>query len=138
MNVRRTKRVALAALLLAAAGCNSSGLVNAGGRLTYKGQPVPSTLITFIPDDGTRPSHGLTDDEGNFKVTYSRTLTGIKKGHHSIALRYDVSLEEELHKIPPKASRELKAVIAKHGDPKTSGLQCDVTTDGQFIELNLD
>lgn len=123
-------------LLLAAGGCGS-GLVSATGRLTYKGQPVPSTLVTFMPDDGGRPSHGLTDDEGNFTVTYSRTQKGISRGGHTVFLRYDVSAEEETHAIPPKASKELKAVIAKYGDPKTSGLHYDISKNGQFIAIDL-
>ena len=48
----------LALALLVSAGCNRSGLVKATGRLTYKGQPVPSTYLTFHPEDvHKRPSH---------------------------------------------------------------------------------
>jgi hypothetical protein len=94
--------------------------------------------VTFLPDDGGRASHGTTDDDGNFTVTYSRTETGIARGHFTVVLRYDVSIEEELHKIPPKASKELKAIIAKYGDAKTSPLQCDITKSGQILEFNLE
>src|SRR5262249_29531330 len=56
------------ALLFAGAGCGGSDLVNASGRLTYKGQPVPSTYVTFAPqEEGKRASVGLTDSDGNFK-----------------------------------------------------------------------
>src|SRR5437660_4915429 len=116
----RPKRlvVVVVGLLLAAGGCSGPRLLSASGRLTYKGQPVPSTLITFRPADGGRPSHGLTDDNGNFVVTYSRTEKGITRGPHTMTLKYDVSADEELHKIPPKASKELREVIAHYGDPE--------------------
>jgi hypothetical protein len=136
MNRRSIQRTVAAALLfLFAGGCGP--LVNANGKLTHKGQPVPSTLITFLPDDGGRASHGLTDDNGDFKVTYSRTETGITRGSFTVVLRYIVSNEEELHQIQPKASTELKAVIAKYADPKTSGLRVEITKGGQFIPIAL-
>jgi hypothetical protein len=77
------------ALLLpffALAGCNRSGLVNATGRLTYKGQPIPSTYVVFQPEDVTkRPSHGLTDDDGRFTLTNSKSLTGVYLGPNTVS-----------------------------------------------------
>jgi hypothetical protein len=137
MNQRTRWLFAALALLLAAGGCGQSRLVNATGRLTYQGQPVPSTLLTFLPDDQTRAAHGTTDDNGNFTVTYSRTQTGMPRGWFTVALRYDMSVDEELHKTPPKASHELKAVIARYSDPATSGLRYEITKGGQFLEIDL-
>src|SRR5262245_58137456 len=90
-------------LLVAAGGCNRSGLVNASGRLTYKGQPVPSTYVIFYPEEeGRRPSQGLTYDEGNFKLLSSTTASGVLVGKHAVILKYYVSGDEELGKTPPK------------------------------------
>jgi hypothetical protein len=138
MNLRRCSVLAALAGLVTLAGCNSSGPVPVTGRLTYKGNPVPSTMVTFIPDDGGRPSHGVTDDDGKFALKYSRNQMGVTRGGHAVFLKYDVSMDEELHKIQPKAGKELKAVIAKYSDPKTSGLHYDVTESGQFIEIRLE
>jgi len=134
-------RVLILPLLLAllAAGCNRSGLVKATGRLTYRGQPVPSTYLTFYPDDvHKRPSHALTDDNGNFTVTNSRSDVGLFLGRHRVSLRYFPSGPEELGQAPPKASRDLKAVIARYGDPDKSTLHVEVTQSGQFFEINLE
>src|SRR5262245_56834534 len=112
MTVRSVWFLEALALLavVAASGCGSR-LVTVTGRLTYKGQPVPSTQVTFAPDGGSRPSKGLTDDQGNFTLRYSRTEAGVSRGPCTVYLEYVVSNEEELREIPPKASGELKAVI---------------------------
>ncbi len=129
----------LALALLASAGCNRSGLVKATGRLTYRGQPVPSTYLTFHPEDiHKRPSHALTDDDGRFTVTNSRSDVGLFPGRHRVSLRYFPSGPEELGQAPPKASKELKAVIARYGDPDKSPLHVEVTQGGQFLEINLE
>jgi hypothetical protein len=139
MNTRYCWHLAAAAAALALAGCGNQGLVNASGRLTHQGKPVPSTLVTFWPqEEGKRASTGVTDDDGNFTLSYSRQEPGVLIGKHTVFLKYDVSMEEELHQIPPKASKELKAVIAKYGDVKTSPLRYEITKNGQFIEINLD
>jgi hypothetical protein len=125
------------ALIALAGGCNHSGLVEASGRLTYQGKPVPGTRVYFQPDDGSRRSTGLTDDDGNFKLRFSSQETGVKPGAHTVYLRYEPSAEEEIHKIPPKAPRELQAVIARFGDPKKSGLRYEITGSGQHVEIEL-
>jgi hypothetical protein len=125
------------ALLPATVGCGGSDRFRASGRLTWKGQPVPSTYVTFQPEEaGKRASHGLTDDDGKFTLTYSRTETGVLPGRHTVFLRYHPSNEEDLGQVPPKASRELKAVIVRYGADK-SPLHYEVTKNGQFFEINL-
>jgi hypothetical protein len=138
MNARtKWQAAALLALLLGVGGC-SGDLVYATGRLTYKGKPVPSTLVIFLPEDGSRRSTGLTDDDGNFIMRFSRTHSGVKLGKHTVYLRYDVSAEEETHQIPPKASAQLRAVIARYGDPKTSPLHYEVAHNGQVFDITLE
>jgi hypothetical protein len=125
-------------LLLVVVGCGDSHLVKVTGRVTHKGQPVPSTKVVFAPDDGSRTSHGVTDDDGKFTLKFTRSTVGASRGPNTVFLTYDVSADEETHKIPPKASKELKEVILRYGDLKTSKLHYDVTKDDQFIEINLD
>ena len=138
MNTRVSWRLAALVLLVAASGCGGTNLVQVSGRLTYKGQPVPSTLVTFWPADRSRPSNGLTDDNGDFTLKYSRTQPGVSRGRHTVILKYVVSAEEEDHEIPPKASKELKAILEKYKDTATSNLHYEVTTNGQVIEIPLE
>jgi hypothetical protein len=141
MNTRTRWRlpVLALALALAASGCRRSGLVTVTGKLTYRGRPVPSTYVTFQPEEeDKRASHGLTDDDGNFMLTYDRSEVGVLRGRHTVFLRYRVSAEEEMEQAPPKASPELRAVIFKYRNPHTSPLHYDVTRNGQFIAINLE
>jgi hypothetical protein len=62
----------------------------------------------------------------------------LTRGPPTVFLNYVPSNEEESGTIPPKASKELKAVIKKYGDPKTSTLHYEITKSGQFIEIKLD
>jgi hypothetical protein len=136
MTKRQIWPVAALVLILSVGGCNRSGLVKVRGKLTYQGRPVPSTLVTFQPDDGSRPSKGVTDDNGNFTLRYSRTEGGVSRGHHTVYLTYHVSNEEELHQIEPRASKELKAVIARYGDVQKSSLHYEIT-GAQSVDINL-
>jgi hypothetical protein len=124
--------------IVALAGCDGPRYVSVTGKVMHKGQPVPNTQVRFVPDNGERPSTGLTDDDGAFTLRSSRTQMGAPLGSYAVFLTYVPSNEEENHQIPPKASKELKAVIAKYGDPKTSGLRYEITKSGQVIEINLE
>src|SRR5262249_6259605 len=116
MNTCKRMNFLFVAFLLAVTGCGGS-LVKVTGRLTYKGEPVPSTTVTFHPDEeGKRASQGVTDDNGQFTLTHSKTETGALRGKHTVTLRYHPSAEEDMGNTKPKASRELKAVIRKYGD----------------------
>jgi hypothetical protein len=138
MKIRNRWHLPALALLLAVSGCGGP-LVKVTGRLMYKGEPVPSTLVTFHPDEeGKRASQGITDDNGNFALTHSKSEAGALRGKHTVTLRYHLAVDEELHKIPPKASKELKAIIAKYGDLKKSSLHYEVTQNGQVIEIQLE
>jgi hypothetical protein len=139
MNRRHRCPFAALALILAVSGCNSSGLVEVSGRLTYKGQPVPSTYVIFQPEDpAKRASHGLTDDDGRFNMTNSRSDKGVYCGLCTVVLKYHVSSEEEMGKTPPKASKELKAVIARYGDMSKSTIHREITKNGQYVEIELE
>jgi hypothetical protein len=138
MTLRLLWCLAALAFPLVAGGCGGKRLVSVSGRVTYQGRPVPSTLVTFQPADGSRPSKGVTDDDGRFTLRYSRTEAGASRGKCTAFLTYVVSNEEELHQAPPKASKELKEVIARYGDPEKSSLHYDVTKDGQVVEITLE
>jgi hypothetical protein len=124
------------AVLLFVSGCGGD-LIEVTGKLTHRGQPVPSTRVTFLPEDGSRKSSAVTNDDGTFRLKYSRTQLGVMRGPHTVCLSYVVSNDEDLGKKPPKVSRELKAVIGRYADPKKSSLHVEVIKNGQVVDLDL-
>jgi hypothetical protein len=135
--MRTRALLVLAAALPLSAGCGAPRFVEVTGRVTHKGRPVPNTLVKFVPDNGERPCGGVTDDAGTFHLRYSRTQSGAPPGPYTVFLTYVPSNEEENHQAPPKANKELKEVIARYGDVRTSGLHFEVTKDGQPVAIEL-
>ncbi len=138
MNARKSGPVLVLSLLLAVSGCSGSGLVKVTGKLTCNGQPVPSTIVKFFPTDGGRPSSGLTDDNGKFTLQFSRQQPGCTLGSHTVILRYNVSSDELTHKVPPRASSELKEVIARYADLDSSPLKYEVKRSGDFFDIKIE
>jgi hypothetical protein len=138
MNARQTWAALAVALLVTVSGCGGSRLVKVTGKVTYRGQPVPSTLVTFLPESGSRPSKGLTDDNGNFNLRYSRQEAGATRGACTVVLQYVPSNEEELGKIGPKASKELKEVIRRYQAPEKSSLHYEIARSGDHFEIALE
>jgi hypothetical protein len=137
MNIRHNGSVVGVALLLLTTGCSGPKLMEVSGKVTYKGQPVPSTRVCFQPDSGSRPSIGITDDSGKFQMSYSRAQWGVTPGPHTVCLSYVVGADEERGRVPPKASREVKTVILRYGDPKKSSLHYDVNKNGEVFNIDL-
>jgi hypothetical protein len=139
-SIMATRKLWLAAvaLFLAASGCGGPRLVKVTGKLTFKGQPVPNTRVFFTPDEeGQRGSSGVTDDEGRFTLKNSRTTDGALRGQHTVYLRYEPTAEEELGTSPAKVSRDVKEILGKYARGKSSDLHYDITSDGQFVEIDL-
>ncbi|WP_145061828.1 carboxypeptidase-like regulatory domain-containing protein [Adhaeretor mobilis] len=57
------------------------------GTVTLGGKPVEGAYLTFNPVDLGRSSHGKTNQEGNYEVTYIRDIKGAKVGTHEITIR---------------------------------------------------
>ncbi len=77
----------LAALMIASAGCSSSDkpeLTDVTGTLTKDGQPFAGALIEFYPEANAGASYGTTDDQGNFKLSYTTGDPGAAAGKHVI------------------------------------------------------
>jgi hypothetical protein len=122
----------LIVLIVTASGCGRSDLVSAGGKVTYKGQPVAHVYVIFHPtEEGKRASRGLTDDNGNFVLTNSREDIGVLLGKHTVTV-------ESHHTTDPQTLKELKGALAKYSDVKKSPLQLDITGGGQFLDIKLD
>jgi hypothetical protein len=136
MNLIPRRYLFVLALLVTASGCAGSH-VPVTGRLTWKGKPVPNTQVTFQPDDGSRPSKGLTDENGNFTLRYSRQQAGATRRRCTVFLIYVPSNDEETGK-KPRAPRELTDMLRRYGDPKTSGLHYEIKNNKEHFDIDLE
>lgn len=70
--------------LLATTGCgDSSGLSNVTGVVTLDGNPYPNAQVRFVPKGG-RPSMGLTDETGKYRLHYMRDQFGAAPGSYTV------------------------------------------------------
>ncbi len=79
-------------LLIFATGCGSRDgvqLVPVQGHVTLDGQPLDRATVTFQPADG-RPSVGITDAKGFYRMQYTATRPGALLGPHSVSISSEV------------------------------------------------
>jgi hypothetical protein len=138
MNLRKRWHLLALALLVGLSGCSSSGLVKVTGRVTHNGQPVPNTIVRFVPQDMEkgRISEGRTDENGRFTLVAAHKEPGALCGRYAVSLRYAPAGDEESGNTSQKVS-ELKELIAKYDDPMMSGLRYEVTKDGDYFDIEL-
>lgn len=147
-------------------GCAGGGpdLAKVTGTVTRGGKPVPNLLVHFVPDNG-RPSWGLTDSNGRYKLYYTQEEDGARFGQHRVYVQLNqaqpqsfagtgsahVEKGPDLHETvdeeattPPKSVKtelspeELSSVIEKYGNLEKSALSVTITKSGQVIDLKLD
>ncbi len=72
-------------------GCGSSGptIAPVVGKVLLDGSPLEGVMVEFQPTDKGRPSVGYTDEEGTFKLRYSRERWGALPGTHIVRVDFD-------------------------------------------------
>lgn len=134
------------ALPLGIAGCGGEpGVVKASGKVSYKGQPVPSGTVYFTPETpGKRGAQGTIDSGGNFTLGTYTTSDGAYTGKHKVT----VVAQGPDKPIPPKMKGKMMPedmqgsgdplVPKKYFAPATSDLSAEVTDGGKnYFEFEL-
>lgn len=78
-----------ALFLLLAAGCGKGEveLAEVTGTVTQDGEPLPRALVRFIPQgDIGRPSTGVTEYDGSYRLLYSARDAGALIGEHRVEI----------------------------------------------------
>ena len=79
----------LLALLCCGCGEKVKGrpqMAKVNGKVSYQGNPVEGAMVTFLMEDAPRPATGVTDAEGNFKLTTFDTFDGAIIGTHKVVI----------------------------------------------------
>lgn len=106
--------------ILLLAGCGSGvvlpDLVEVKGKVTMGGQPVSEARVTFEPTKSGGMSSGVTDAEGNFRLTYAGNVKGAVPGEHLVRIsKLDGEAGPEM--LPPayNSNSGLKQEVTKAG-----------------------
>ena len=137
MFARPTRQAAAAlALALALAGCGGGGpkLAAVRGTVTYKGKPVPSGTVSFIPANGPAAT-GKINPDGTYTLTTFKAGDGAVLGHHKVvvAAMEDMTgrLPEDRNPLPPSI------VPDKYTSIGTTDLTAEVKEGENTIDLPL-
>ena len=126
--------VSVAVLGTTLMGCNWRGpkIVPVSGKLTRNGKPVPHLEVNFLPAQG-RPSVGVSDSTGQFKLGYTDKHEGATVGTHTVFVTYDPPQETE-SALPSN----LNDILAKYGSKEVSPLKVDIAKAVSDLEIKLD
>jgi hypothetical protein len=112
-------------------GCGTAGsgvatsLVQAKGKVTYKGQPLVKGAVRFEPDGYGRMASGEIQPDGTFVLTTLTKGDGVVAGHHRVSIEaVDKSLTKD-------------RALRKYADKNSSGLTADVTPEKTDFEFDL-
>jgi hypothetical protein len=124
----------LGIVLAACCGCSSEELVPLTGTVTFRGKPLDTGNITFIPDaDGPRAYAQVQPDATYFAKTGTRK--GIRPGNYAVLFTAFESIPQ------PTDLREKESVLLtpqRYRRPETSPLRCVVPTEGGRFDIVLD
>jgi hypothetical protein len=128
----------VAALALVPIACGRSkpeGLASVCGKVNYKGRPLTSGTIVFVPDaeHGTNGALARADiqPDGSYRLKCGE-LVGTVPGWH----RVTVTCVEDGGLAPGQILVVPRSVLpAKYQDPQLSGLSCEVK-GGQENAIN--
>ena len=82
-------------LLGLVAGCTSGNMGSVSGTVTLDGKPLPNATVEFQPVDGTRPSYGVTDENGYYTLSYTHSQSGAEVGKHKVKISTGGEDEDE-------------------------------------------
>jgi len=117
----RFANVPCASLVLAlfVTGCGGDGPERATvtGRITLHGEPLEGADVEFQPEEGS-PSYGLTDDDGEYDLMYTRDKRGAMLGEHTVRITTSTTGTDAQgnqimlpQRVPPKYNAQSELTI---------------------------
>jgi hypothetical protein len=129
--------------LMVITGCGPDGpkIVKVEGTVTRGGKPVPNIALTMTPIAGGRPSWGMADESGKFKMQYTIDQDGAIVGKHRVSVEFPPSSPQEENDLAmgkKQRSKDQREIAKKYGDSATSPCQVEITDDGKPVTIALD
>ena len=130
-NVKPQAVFLLAVLLLA--GCGP-GLSPVRGKITYKGRPVTTGDILFVPDAGGTTATGKIATDGSYDLS-TDGRRGTAPGAYKVMI---VSMEDTAGKLPEERNPLPRLLVPeKYSDMLKSGLTARVKSGDNEIDFPL-
>ncbi len=127
------------AALAILSGCGSSGpeMAWVGGKVTYKGQPVPRGLVSFqtTAADG-RNATGMIQPDGSYELQTEKPGDGALLGNYRVSISAREE-EEILMYIPKKPVKPKRLIPEKYENPATSNLTAAVVSGSNTHNFEL-
>ena len=133
----------LVAFAMLLTGCGGKGdrpdLASVRGKVTLDNVALPSARVTFEPPVG-RPSHGRTNDAGEYELEYLAGVSGAAIGPHKIVISTNDLIEDAKtgkrqmipEKVPVIYNRETTLTAdVKEGDNEIS---FDLKSDSSSVQ----
>lgn len=135
-------------LIVICAGCSGSdrpelGLVR--GTVKLDGSPLANARVSFKPEEG-RGSSGVTNEAGEYELSYVANEKGALIGNHSVSIVTEVDPAADAETIvqishdtglpPTKPVRTIKEKIPTKYNSKTE-LKAEVTSGDNSIDFDL-
>lgn len=122
----------LAALTIGLVGCGSRGpeMGDVVGTVTYKGKPLPTGTITFMPEvPGVPTAYADINEDGTYEGYTKEFGPGVPVGKHRVmimAIKYNGPREATIALLPPKYSSD-----------RQSGLTAEIAAGENNIDFDL-
>jgi hypothetical protein len=120
----------VALVLICGCGGGRSGVSEVTGTITLDGQPLDGAQVTWpVGGEHDRPSSGVTDASGKYRLMYTGTEAGAAVGNHKVEIITSFASDEVAappERVPSKynANSELTAEV----NSGTNQLDFDLTT----------
>jgi hypothetical protein len=130
------ERMTCVAVLLVLAGCSAEppartlSLVDVQGTVTRNGEPLPRTMVMFIPvAEGGSRAKGFTDQRGRYRLIHESDAPGIERGEYKVIF-------QQLSARATFADSGGSGKMA-YGDPTTTPFHAHVSPDAATFDFDL-
>lgn len=132
--------IGLAICVAAVAGCGSGKLpvVPVEGTVVYKGQPLQSGVVTFLPSSGPVAS-GEIQSDGTFRLSTYGNGDGAVLGSHQVTIGSfrEPTAEETAKAAGSEPLGSIAVTPQKYLVPTTSGLTAEVKEQNELFRFEL-
>ena len=126
-------------------GCGESGpkLYKSGGSVKFKGAALPGADVVFVPEDGSLPSIGRTDEQGRFDLRTGgkpgAPAGGYKVSVTAVRQKRAVSEAEAVGMTSEQIAANHETLIpVKYNNLITSGLTATVGKDAAANDFSFE